>query len=418
MNSTKLVRRRCRTAVAVAAVIGGVVSITGCSTGIGGRATPGELDVRTLDVGGMATEPFDRPMPGSHSFDHGIQLATMRLADHTITGRDIDPALKYSLISAPTRNGSSYDLFWAPGLQAPDTSEVLEREKMLFGYTYQATDSADQILWGEPRPAGAEQATITVLQFPDEQTATRSAQEITDAEFNTAADNQAVTLPAHRQANTFQEPNQPDIESTLAHGSYVVNLVIRGKSSDPATLSTLADNAYTAELPMLDGLPPLSSREILVQDNDSNGMLRRTLQAGTILSPRFADEATFGLQGYLHSQHDVEWTAGVMTAAGADAFGYSDPDQDRTITTRTRDDAAASNLLNALAGQPGLKPAITPTQVPDAHCFEDTAMRDNRKDRIICFVRYRRYVATIRSRQPVDADQRAAAQYALLANSQ
>jgi hypothetical protein len=59
---------------------------------------------------------------------------------------------------------------------------------------------------------------------------------------------------------------------------------------------------------------------------------------------------------------------------------------------------------------------MTPKDIPDTKCAQIPTSEDVKN--FTCAVRYRRYVGLVWGRQLDDAQQRAAAQYALLANSQ
>lgn len=91
---------------------------------------------------------------------------------------------------------------------------------------------------------------------------------------------------------------------------------------------------------------------------------------------------------------------------------------------RARDSKAAASLWSEInAMTPGS--VDKPADVPDVACTEKQHPKPpgyssawDASDRFMCTLRYDRYVARVASSQLTDAHQRAAAQYALLANSQ
>ncbi|WP_378737290.1 hypothetical protein [Nocardia brasiliensis] len=419
-----MVTRSTRLAAAAVALL----AITGCGSSVTGAPKPNEIDVRTLDVGKYSTEPLTSFFDYSHSLRRGTSLAVSRLADHVVTGVDIDPELRY---------GTGVQEITEPddvkNVLAEQTVSIAARNQLLFGF---ASGSSDFL----PEPAVAVPpdstlSTVTVLQFPDPAAAERAATEFEDVDFAVAPDqNERVRLPKYPRAHSHWRPGTPTIGSVIAHGHYVVNIFISTAQPDLADLIALVEKVYTAQLPMLDTLPPLSAEQVLRLDIDPEDVLRRVLNPAQLAVPAVGGLATYELQGFLHWQTDR--AAARIRYADGERFVFSDaysattnsytrgiaqsfgkgitPNLEGAILIRSRDATSAQLLWSTILEAPDTGQA--PLNVPDSKCAERPTTRYV-KD-FVCAVRYRNYVGYVWSTQLLDAQQRAAAQYALLANSQ
>ncbi|MFI9506357.1 hypothetical protein [Nocardia sp. NPDC052566] len=398
------------------------VALTGCAAPLPGDPHAGEIDVRTLDIGNYSTEPLDLRTRYKHNPTNGKQLAAMRLADHVVTGSDIDPDIGYQLRWSGV--GSAWGAVLYEDLLPKGAEEVLDRNGMLFGFSSAATaeisGKTGELDFHPEQQHAAKRARVAVLQFPDEDSARRAATELDVADFAADADqNQPVTLPNYPGALAHWRPDWPSIGTTMAHGRYAVSIQLRLSTPDLAGLTAQAEKAYAAQLPLLDSLKPLSAEEVLLLDYDPQGILRRSLNVNGESRPATTEHAAFGLQGYLHTRPDRSVKA-MYAKAGADVFGINrlPGSGDQMTTIRTRDDEAAKGLARDIFAAPGLKVIEPPANIPDATCVDDSPPGEKSWPKYVCVVRYRRYVAHVFSNQVNDARQRAAAQYALFANSQ
>lgn len=388
-------------------------ALTGCAT-VSGTTRPGEIDVRTLDVGKYSTRPLDLRYLYRPRMTIARELATQRLADHVVTGADIDPALTFG-----TGAVSIIDTDRATQVLAKATEPVLVANKMMFGFSVGHSDK--QLEESRKTPAGSTFTRVTVLQFPDAATAAKAATELDDADFGVAPDvNERVVLPEHADAHSHWRPGIASLGSTIAHGSYVVNTYLGVRDPDLSALTALADKVFDAQLPLLDSLPPLNPEGILRLRYDPDGMLRRTLATGVGFWPDFRDQAVAEPRGFLHRVSDQAFWRRLVTDSGTDRFSTSGADYDGpSMLFRTRDAQAAKQLADAILGHGYSGKVDAPVGFPDAKCGEttNTSTVINRIRRYRCVVSYRQYTAVVDSDQVADAHQRAAAQYALLANS-
>ncbi|MGY0503307.1 DUF7373 family lipoprotein [Nocardia sp. FBN12] len=397
----------------IAATLVAALTATGCGSSTTATALPGELDVRTLDTGSYAnaTAPLDMRFDYHNDLSGASNLALMRLADHVVIGPDIDARLKFGTGSIPFLDAEK-----ATKLLANANKPVLERNKMMFGFGAGSSDKENDS--SGKTPPGSTFTTVAVMQFPDEEAAKRAATEIDETDFAIAADaNQKVSLPKYPAAHSHWRPGVPTIGSTLAYGRYVVNLYMGTAEAKLEDLTDLAQKAYAAQLPLLDQIPALPPTEMLFLPDDPDQMLRRTLNPEGFGAPNIGDQASFTVRGFLHNVGPQDHWKTVMSEAGVDRFSKSTSMSSTNMLYRARDGAGASMLASRILERnyPGV--AAEPPVLPEARCGENPK-DDYKTKRFRCAITYRQYVATVESDQLTDAHQRAAAQYALLANSQ
>ncbi|WP_455749578.1 DUF7373 family lipoprotein [Nocardia fluminea] len=405
------------------------IGAAGCGSVVAGTGTAGEVDVRTLDVAKYPVEPIDTIYEYSPSMRTAQMLAAYRLAGSMALGTDIDPEFKYGAGNALTSPGIA-TLYLSKA-----TRDVLQDNKMLYGWANGSTDkeeydvisnrAADNSLSDLQREKlKARFSSITVLQFADDKTAERVAKDISNADFAVAAnDNKPISLPNYPAATSHRRPGVPTLGSTLAHGRYVIYIHVGVRDDDVTQLTALAEKTYRAQILLLDKLPALSPADMLRLPPDPDGMLRRALNPK--MSPTVDDLEYFTHDriGYYQANRKQQLNDSLFAETGADRFTRSWG----TELVRTRDEVAAETLRDKVIELlvPSSELADSPPQLPDTKCAKNTDPRLNDKfvdtgerKRFLCAVQYRRYVAIVDANQIQDAHQRAAAQYALFANSQ
>ncbi|WP_280497045.1 DUF7373 family lipoprotein [Nocardia asiatica] len=389
--------------------------LAGCGSTTPGVAQPGEIDIRRLDTGNYPTEP-----PNAHDDDYQPlfidmgKVAAMRLADHVASAYDIDPRMKYSWTPASVSKGV------LPGeLGRPeDMRPIAERNRLMYGFHTNGSDQNVSLFasgWPtKPRPNSTTVAT-TVMQFPDPERARQAATEFHDADLGAYRDqNEPVTLPRQPGARAHWRPGSPFLRAVLAHGSYVVSFLVSANAPDRNALIALAEKAYDVQLPLLDQLPPLTEEEMLRLPWDPDHLLSRTLNPAKVQSPSYDDShALFGLRGIIQYAEDRDYAKQRFTAMGAEKFAVSGG----TLVIRTASREAARRVATeritptVVAG-----PADPPPHLPDSACVENrSGLFDDR--RFTCVVAYKEYVGFVAANQLLDAQQRAAAQYSIFANS-
>ncbi|GAB2565387.1 DUF7373 family lipoprotein [Nocardia heshunensis] len=396
-----------------AALTVATAALTGCATHVSGTPIPGEIDVRTLDVGNYATSPLEVRYHMYPDLDHGTVLAEMRLDGAVVTGPEIDPILVYGL---------GYRAFSNPDdgtrvLGLSGTTTTLKDDGLLFGFSTSAAekdpdDTTTKVTEGM-------EAQVVVMQFPDAAVASKAATDLEAADFAApAAADQSVPLPKYPAAQAHWRPGVPTAGSYLAHGDYVVKAVAGTKDTDLGRLTGILQQIYDAELPLLDALKPLDREGILRLKYDPDSMLRQTLNVDAYGIPDYEFQYASGTRGFLHQVKEQKHWRNLLGANGVDSFARSGWSAPGISMLFRAGDAHAAAQLAAAALQPAFPtPAEAPAQVPDTTCGESKTFDEYSKKRYRCAVRYGRYVALVESNQLTDVHQRAAAQYALMANS-
>ncbi|WP_227984262.1 DUF7373 family lipoprotein [Nocardia spumae] len=379
------------------------LSASSCGSSVSGTPTAAEIDVRTLDIGNYSPDPGDILYKYIPSLYFGRELAIMRLADKIANGDEIDPSLTYNVgasINEPKDKLSAE-------IAGPFIS-ALEQNGMLYGIQMNKRQVEDD------RPADGDKAVnITVYQFPDEKAATAATRSFEDADFAIAKDqNQPVQLDRYPNALSHWRPGIRTIGSRLAVGNYMLELFVRVPQPELADLTSFLQHVYDVQVPMLRSLPPLSKKEILHLPYDPDGMLRRAFAPKGVFGPNLSVAGFFTA----HSAHNFTNPEGrsLMDIGRIDAAAVV---SNTTMLWRSRDAAGAQVMFEEMRRR-AKAPVDPPRDVPDAFCDQNpkefSFVTD---DRFRCFVRYGRYVARLSSSQIKDAQQRGAAQYAVLANS-
>lgn len=406
-----------------------VALLTSCGGQVEGTPGAGEIDIRKLDVGNYPTDPLDVRATPDHSNSGGRALATARLADSIALGVDIDSSLVYGDMGGTVVNPSTGSDVLGKAVRSALTDNGMllavttasSSRPLPITYEYDLSDNF--------KPFGAVKGiadstavNVTVLQFPDNDRARAAAEQMEAADFEVAADqNSRVQLSGYPDAHAHWRPGVPTMAATLAHGSYVMNVFVQLPQSEIESLKALVARAFDAQKPLLDRIAPLSAREMLRLDYDPEGMMRRTLHPAKYLSLSAKQEMVHGPRGFLQFAAD--------RAPWKKLFDEYEVDRISIATNgaqlmRARDPKAATGLWSGIRPlQPGSVEG--PPGVPDVFCGENPNPNKSEqetawdsKNRYYCTLRYDRYVARVASSQLSDLHQRAAAQYALLAQSQ
>ncbi|MFD3701653.1 hypothetical protein ACFWUP_00750 [Nocardia sp. NPDC058658] len=387
------------------------VLLVGCGT-VEGAALPGEIDVRSLDVGSYTTAPAD--IDAGRKPTDGPILEGLRMAGVVVFPHEIDPALTYNwgtdVLDTPRRTS---EVSAISNVNLP----VLERHRMIVGFDIAEGSQA----FDKAKPAIETDARITrivLLRFPGAATAKEAARELEATDFGVSPDNQPVAIPGYPAAHAHWRPGIKTIGATFAHGEIVVSMFLQHPSPDIDALAKRVAAVLDAQIPLLDGFTPTAPDQIAELPRDPDDLLRRTLIPGpanqqiAISSREFAPwpgRASLHFRPAEPAELGAAWDRGGVDGV---AHSYS------TTLFRFRDEAAATDFgstwqdtLSAAA-----HPVAAPEDVPQARCAERRAGSAPALTR--CYVSYRRYGAFVSGAEPAGVRQQAAAQYALLANSQ
>ncbi|GAD85881.1 DUF7373 family lipoprotein [Nocardia asteroides] len=385
-----------------------LAALTGCAVTGDPRPVP---DPASLDVGPYSRYPLAAPTRGSEHY--GRVIESVRLGELVANPARVDPALHVPR----TRSGS--DPLPTPAkaaaLLADPVREVLERHGMLAGFTVGASDTR-QFAIGSGRIVQ-----ITLLRFPDAATARQAATEIDSADAAMSPDNVAVTIPDHPAARAHWRPSVPTLAATMAVDSFVVTVLAGHTTPDLGVLTTLAGRVFLEQQPLLRDVtltPPAAFADLPL---DRDGMLGRMVPEApgrwpypVVITSEFAETA--GWDGLVQPH-------GIILGPRAGHFASPAPEVpeltglnrfDRLL--RFADTATATTFFSGLQQDDPRSSVPPPAGMVDINCAEREGGAP--MTRFSCRLRHGRYVAVVFSRDYQDVHHRAAAQYALLVNSE
>ncbi|MGF6884059.1 hypothetical protein ABIA39_003700 [Nocardia sp. GAS34] len=410
-----------RRLIVALAGIGLATTLTACGSAVHGSAGPSEIDVRTLDIGSYPVDPLDIHDDDPPDLLDSLQIAGLRLSEFVTTAYDVDPRMRVGLTSQSFTSGL------LPGSLGPGDAmtAVAKRDDMYFGFESAGSDQGNFLGSGDwPTPDKQNSTTIDlmVMQFADPATAARAAGDFYAADIGGNKANQPVPLGKYPDAHAHWRPGAPVMRSFLAHGSYVEAVVAFAPTADQANLSALSEKTYDTEGPVLDQLSPISDVDTLNLAWDPEYLLSRALNPDQDGNPTFGDQnAVFGPRGILHYLPDRADAKKTFTAIGGLKFARTGD----ALVVRTADAAdAAKAVTDRLTPGPHHSNAEAVPKLPASACVDNSDGGDEwasslgGQKRFTCIVAYRNYVGYVESNQLIDAHQRAAAQFALLANSQ
>ncbi|MFD0362865.1 hypothetical protein ACFQZZ_15585 [Nocardia sp. GCM10030253] len=407
-----------RAAVALTAAT--LALATGCTAP--GNPIPRLPDLSALDVGEFGLEPLAEPANGNEGY--GRALESVRLAEVMADPLEVDPTLKFSsggFGATPLPTPAKAVAFLADPVRA-----VLQRNGMVAGFAVGATDKDS----GRTPPVGsARLLTIMVLRFPDAATATRAAEEIDTVDAAVNPENVAVGIPEYPAAHGHWRPNVPTLAVTVAHESFVVSVLAGLTAPDLGALTAVARKAFAAQLPRLRDFVATPREELAAIPLDRDGMLARMV-------PHAPGRWPFPAVNYGSGQQDAGWDSAVQGTGvvyGPRGSLLWTPEKKAKpeliaingldVLFRFPNVTAARESFTAVARKDKEDPKTgvsipSPAGVDDVSCIQDPTMTEPAVFHFICRVLYGRYVATIFGRSSKSIQQRAAAQYALLVNSE
>ncbi|WP_280346669.1 DUF7373 family lipoprotein [Nocardia neocaledoniensis] len=407
-----MVSQRFRTVLAVAAaltVLGGCVRH--------GEPSPQQVHLATLDVGSHGTDPMAAPTTSNDKY--GRVLESVRMGEVMLDPVEVDPTLTYGV---QERTAPLPTPLTAAGLLAERVREALESHSMLAGF---AVSGSDRNLFGKRPEVGASRLlTVLLLRFPDDQSARLAARQMNATDAAISPDNVDVRVEGYPGAFAHWRPSVPTMAATYAHGSFVISALAGHTSPDQQVLTDMVRKVFDAQIPRLAdfrGTPP-EDFDTLPLDRD--GMQARLLPFGP-------GRWTYPTVVTSDVDTNAGWSAalsvyGVVLGPRATRlmkhYGFKDPIEivamnDFDVLERFPDAVSARKVFEV--ERQAVNPAElleNPAGVPDVYC---TKLRSSPASphQAACHVLYGRYTATLTGWSPANAQQRTAAQYALLVRS-
>ncbi|MFI6868621.1 hypothetical protein [Nocardia sp. NPDC050406] len=379
--------------------------LAGC--GVSGTATPGEMDVRTLDSGSY---PVDRYTYDQRAESDGPLVEGFRMADAVVPSNKVDSSL---LIG---RGGivleDAQQVVSVSHLSA-SSRPVLENRGFIVGYAASGSDLPDK---GDTTDPNSTAVTIRLLRFPSADAAKLAARELEDADFNVALDqNRKLTITDYPDAYAHWRPGVPNIGMSMPRGEFVISVFASRPKADEKDLVSWVKKALDAEVPVVDAFQPTPADKIDELPVDPGRMLARTLVPDRDDQQPDQDKfAVYGRTPLVMAAADQNERQRLVDETGLDAMSKADTN----FVFRVRDSAAGNKLVEGLIDTLGERweRGSAPDKLPDTTCAQlkrpGGADFPNR-----CYVVYKRYVALVLGSSESDAKRKATAQYALLANS-
>ncbi|WP_280233245.1 DUF7373 family lipoprotein [Nocardia cyriacigeorgica] len=394
------------------AVVGAFAMVTACST-VEGTPVAAEIDVRTLDVGDHPIEPLDVDsvrLPSDGPILEGLRMAAAIAVPHQIDdelvhnwGTDVIDSPKKAADAAAISNVNL---------------TTLERNGFLVAFDIA---EGDEPFPTDVRPTETD-ATVTrivLMRFPDTARARTAARELESTDFGVNPDNRPVTVPGYAQAHAHWRPRIKTVSALMAHGETVISVFLQHPTPDLEAMTTRLREVFDVQLPLLDDFEPTPADEFDDLPRDPDAILRRALTPGprdqrVPISAR--DYAAWSGRAVVHFRPtDNPGMREAWDSGGVEAAARSGT----TTVFRFRDHPAATAFGTAWSDSlgPTTTPIDPPPDVPETHCVERPATTDNPAT-ARCYLTYRHHAAFVTGDDPTDVRQQAAAQYALLVNTQ
>ncbi|MFJ4652355.1 hypothetical protein ACIP5Y_13915 [Nocardia sp. NPDC088792] len=379
--------------------------VSGC--GAQGHPVAGEIDVRTLDVGNYPVNGFhyDQDAQG-----HGALLEGMRMSAALVPSVRIDPSLNIGFTPTVHTKDQLDDVVKVDGL-AGVSIPVLQNRGFLVDYSAGGSDRPESDV-SQPNSNGV---TMVLLRFPTTDAATLASHELEDADYSVARQqNQRLSIDAYPDALIHWRPGVNNIGAWMARKDFVLTLFVSTLSADQQTLLSMVRKTLDAEVPAIDAFQETPTDKLDSLRVDPDNLLARTVvaQRNPARAPDPSNFAVYHANDFVDDSQDEATRQQLVDTGKVDEVGVVDND----VLLRTGDQAASVALVSDLVGHLGdsYVAAAAPPKVPDAKCVQNTG---GSATAYRCYVAYKRYVAVLNSTTASDAQQQAAAEYALLANS-
>lgn len=399
---------------AVAVLVVAVVAGLGIWWLTSGKSTDEENakpDLSKLDVGRYPTEP--RALPGPTTEEEGRYLAAFRLAEGMANPYEIDSKLEYLYgIAMPDPAQAAASI---SGTSTPIVQPVLEKYGMVTGYMVQSYSQRIEEFVKDPK---GDALLVLLTSFPNDDAAARAAVEMDSADAAINPDNQPLSIPGYPQAKAHYRPGYTSLGATMAQGRLVVSIVTSSTSGPQiGDLTGRVQRLLDKQLPLMADLIPVVETSLTSLPLDPDNMLSRAFVAGE--QPKISAEyGSMGPRAVVLCANNRAVKDGLFQQSGVDRCAFST----EGILLRVEAEKTAGELLPKLVEADAQyidHDVAPPNGIEDARCNEQKkeVWADNEKVRFQCLVAFERYVAVVFSNEEQDARQRAAAQYAILVNS-
>lgn len=398
-----------RIGTSVLAIVTATV-LVGCAAEIPGTPGPGLLpvDIASLNTGSYSPEPTEHDFDIS-TVDELRLVESRRMLEYLVRPSEIDSEIS---VAGPLA------LFSGPGSMVGE---------MTFPAQYEPAAKDNNLLLGvyESRINGdlrkRKKLIISVLRFPTEEAGRKAAEQF-DQITNSGPGRHPLAVPGYPQA-LLSSADDITAVGFLAHGPYVVMVNTAVPEPDAAALTSIVDRTLRAQTARLDETTPTPLDDVLDLPLDPDSIMRRTLPKASDYSDPFFGDSDFGVYSAtaaLHFERDPELMRKAFEDSGVDLVARRGG-----ILYRARDLSGAFRLQNALTTAGRKDDELpSPPGLDDVRCLKLDTPDETRNFDLFCAVVFDRYVGVVVSKATLSGGndgtlyQRAAAQFAILANSE
>lgn len=361
------------------------------------------------DYGPYPTHKIDGDFDSRPSRARGVLAESLRLGERVVFANEIDPDLTVGRGGGVfvDHHGSMQGVV----LSGPQHA-VLENYDVTAGFGALA---ANKPYSGEDEPEKF--LAVSLIAFPDEQTAAAAARDMARKDFEAVAANTPVTVDAYPQALSHWQPGVPTVGSWMAWKSLVIRVLAELPDPDLSRLTDMVTRTYQRQLAELESFTPTPVVNLPKLSLDPDKLLPRLVKTGDY-TPDNQTFALYGPRAYALLIDNPTADLSVYTARGVTAIGVSH----NKFLYRTRDSAAAADLAAYLAGQRGTSEQVPMRglrDLPSVTCTQATRPASSLfARRFRCIVVRDDLVALLYSNQETDIRRMASAQYSVMADSQ
>jgi hypothetical protein len=376
--------------------------ITGAPVRAPGGPPPGTVDIALLDVGNYPTKPSPQ-LGAAATPEIGAIVEGQRMANFVTGPWEVDPGLigSYADSALALKNANALTFVLPEALAA-----VGSRHNFVAGF-FTARDTTDH-------------RTVlrnSVLRFADPPAAAAAAKEFGEAastEAVLAPPVRAVPIPGHPEAagfsHTFDQRQQNSTSTVVrafsARGPYV--LLQTAESADGIeTAIGLVVKTLDLQGPLIDQFTPTDPASLADLPIDPTGLLARTLPV-SVTEASVNQRAVYERRGSLQFQSDPTRSAALFERTGMNRQANA-----ATAVYEARDAQGAKGIVDGFFAEVSAtgEPSEPVKQLAGSRCVD---LSKGQVSNFYCLATADRFAIEAQSAQLRDAQQKVAAQYAML----
>jgi hypothetical protein len=361
------------------------------------------VDLSTLNVGTYSTIP--RAIPDQPSLPNGAVLEGLRMSDAVAdTSQFSSPLIHLEQAGPVTDTAGIVAIVGEAG------GQILVRRGWIVGYS--ATYADTPRLPNGDAPAFSIELSVTLLRFPDDAAAQKAASALEVANWSDFGKTIAAPLPKHPEIAARYTPGIGALHLDTPMGPFVLRLKLRAPSDGIEKRIGELDAVIDEEHALLRRFTPTPVTQIQSLARDPDGLLARMVATDpTEPPPPSPAFAVYGPTGALRDQLPTIRRDRLYETWGVDRFAVSGDQR----LYRLRDNPAAEDMAAFVAESAGADREIeSESAVPGTRCFRAGAATPD-MPAYSCSLVFDNVYTEVRAVTEANAEEMAAAQYALLA---